>query len=367
MRVLVTGSNGFIGKNLIVHLDEIETYEILTFSRDNSIEELSGLVKQADTVIHLAGENRPTDNSAFKAANEGLTQVLCDEIQATNRHVPLIFVSSTQAGNGTLYGESKRSAELAVERLELETGNPIFIYRLPGVFGKWCKPNYNSVVATFCYNMANGLPIQINDNSKELVLVYIDDVVKEFMDVIQYQDKKKNLKVHPEYKIKLGELASQIESFSNCRTSLVVERVGNGLIHALYSTYISYLSPEKFSYLLPTFKDDRGIFSEMLKTKDSGQFSIFTAYPGVTRGGHYHHSKSEKFLVVKGVARFRFRHIISKDTFEIITNGDDLSVVDTVPGWIHDITNIGDSELTVMLWANEIFNRNSSDTITCEI
>jgi UDP-2-acetamido-2,6-beta-L-arabino-hexul-4-ose reductase len=367
MHVLVTGSNGFIGKNLIVHLNEIGTHEVLTFSRDNLIGELTELVKQADAVIHLAGENRPADDSEFKVVNEELTQLLCEEIRSTGRHIPMVFVSSTQAGNGTLYGESKRSAELAVERLELETGSPIFIYRLPGVFGKWCKPNYNSVVATFCYNIANDLPIQIDDASKELTLVYIDDVVKEFIDVIQYQDKKEGFKVHPEYKIKLGELANKIESFNNCRTSLVVEKVGSGLIHALYSTYISYLPPENFSYLLPVFKDNRGIFSEIIKTKDSGQFSFFTAYPGVTRGGHYHHSKSEKFLIVKGVARFRFRHIISNETFEIIANGDELRVVDTVPGWIHDITNIGDNELIVMLWANEIFDKNSPDTIACEV
>jgi len=367
VRILVTGSNGFIGKNLIVHLNEIGTHEVLTFSRDNLISDLSELVAQADAIIHLAGENRPADDSKFKLVNDGLTQLLCEEIRSTDRHIPMIFASSAQSGNGTLYGESKRSAELAVERLKLETGSPVFIYRLPGVFGKWCKPNYNSVVATFCYNIANDLPIRIDNPFKELTLVYIDDVVKEFIDVIQHQHEKEDFKVHPEYKVKLGELADKIKSFDNCRTSLVVEKVGGGLIHALYSTYISYLTPEVFSYLLPVFRDNRGVFSEIIKTKDSGQFSFFTAHPGVTRGGHYHHSKSEKFLIIKGEARFRFRHVISNEVFEIVVSEDEFRIVDTVPGWAHDVTNIGDGELVVMLWANEVFDKNNPDTIACEV
>ncbi len=367
MHVLVTGSNGFIGQNLIVSLNEIEMCEVLTFSRDNLIGELSELVKQADVIIHLAGENRPTDDSAFKAVNEELTQSLCDEIRSTGRNIPIVLASSTQAEYENPYGKSKRVAELAIERLALETGNSVFIYRLPGVFGKWCKPNYNSVVATFCFNMAHDLPIRIDDPSIELTLVYIDDVVKEFIGVIQCQDKRNIPSVRPEYKIKLGELASQIKSFKNCRTSLVSERVGSGLTRVLYSTYVSYLFPEQFSYSLPVYKDERGMFAEMLKTIDSGQFSFFTAHSGVTRGSHYHHSKTEKFLVVKGIARFRFRHIISNETCEIITNGNELRVVDTVPGWIHDITNVGNDELIVMLWANEIFDKDNPDTITCEV
>ena len=368
MRVLVTGSNGFIGQNLIVHLNELEIYDVLTFSRENSIVELKELVHQADTIIHLAAENRPEDISAFKIVNTDLTQLLCDEVRSSGRLIPIVFASSIQADSEKPYGQSKLNAELIFKKLTIETGNPIFIYRLPGVFGKWCRPNYNSVVATFCHNIANGIPIQINEPSKELTLVYIDDVVIEFINAINRHDNcHTNLSINPEYKISLGELALQINNYRNCRTSLVSEQVGSGLNRALYSTYTSYFSPDNFSYSVPSYSDHRGHFVEMLKTKNNGQFSFFTAHPGVTRGGHYHHSKTEKFMVINGSARFRFRHVINNETYEIVTNGNESIIVDTVPGWTHDVTNIGDDDLIVMLWANEIFNRDNPDTIVSEV
>jgi len=367
MRVLVTGACGFIGKNLTIHLGQDDQFSVLSFGRKNSLDELGVLIEQSDAVIHLAGENRPKDVSVFDEVNAGLTQSLCDAIRTTGQKIPLVLASSTQAGLDNPYGQSKRSAEAIVEALGKETGNPVYIYRLPGVFGKWCKPNYNSVVATFCHNIAQDLPIQVNDPMTSIRLVYVDDVVTEFVKVIQQSGNGASTpSVSPVYTIALGELAEQIKAFKNCRESLKSEQVGTGLVRALYSTYVSYLKPDQFSYPLPKYGDERGVFVEMLKTKGSGQFSFFTALPGVTRGGHYHHTKTEKFLVIKGMARFCFRHIITGETYELLTTGDEPQVVDTVPGWAHDITNMGEEEMVVILWANEIFDRDKPDTIAAK-
>jgi len=366
--VLVTGANGFIGKNLIVSLNAEEGFSVLKYSRENSVDELSKLVEQADVVVHLAGENRHKDPTVFDEVNAGLTQMLCSAISKAGRNIPMLLASSIQSVQDNPYGRSKRAAEEAVEKLAIETGGTVYIYRLPGVFGKWCKPNYNSVVATFCHNIANDLPIQIYDESAELGLVYIDDVVEEFMSIIKKTPEGvSNPEIKPLYRITLGELAEQIKAFKNCRENLVSEAVGQGLVRALYSTYVSYLRPEQFSYSLLRHRDKRGIFVEMLKTKESGQFSFFTIHPDVTRGGHYHNSKTEKFLVLKGSSRFRFRHIVTHETYEIFTNGDESIVVDTVPGWTHNITNVGDEEMIVMIWASEIFDHNAPDTIAAEI
>ena len=367
MNVLVTGSNGFIGKNLIIHLNELGV-NTTTYTRENSIQDLLDLIKESDFIVHLAGENRPVDEKDFNTVNVGLTASICESVRSTGKQIPILLASSMQATFDNAYGKSKLDAELIVKRLESDTGNPVYICRLPGVFGKWCNPNYNSVVATFCHNISHNLPIQVNDPSFELGLVYIDDVVEEFVKIIQgQQDNKKELSIQPEYKIKLGELATQIKIFRESRNSLVSERVGDGLIRKLYSTYVSYLSPEQFVYSIPSYGDDRGMFAEMLKTKDSGQFSFFTAKPEVTRGCHYHHSKTEKFLVIQGEARFGFRHIVSNETHEITTSANKLKIVETVPGWSHDITNIGTEEMIVMLWANEIFDPDNPDTIAYKV
>ena len=364
MRVLVTGASGFIGKNLIVHLNEYEDFSVLPFLRHNTDGELQGMVDQADVIVHLAGENRPQDLSAFESVNIGLTQLLCDAIRRVGRNIPLVLASSTQADQDNPYGKSKLGAEQVVEELANQTGNAVYIYRLPNVFGKWSKPNYNSVVATFCHNIMHDLPIQVDNASTRMQLVHVDDVIAEFLQAIQQTSQGVSRpKVQPEYSITLGEIADQIKAFKDCQSLMISGPVGKGLVRALYSTYLSYLEPAQFSSLLPKHRDKRGVFVEMLKTKDSGQFSFFTAYPGITRGGHYHHTKAEKFVVVKGQARFRFRHIITDETYEIIASDEEPQVVETVPGWIHDITNIGDDEMVVMLWANEIFDHNSPDTI----
>jgi len=367
MRVLVTGSNGFIGKNLIIRLNELDI-QVLTYTRESSTQNLEELIKDTDFIVHLAGENRPKDEKDFDVVNAGLTMSICDALRSLGENTPIILASSTQAVFNNAYGKSKLDAEASVKMLEVDAGCPVYVYRLPGVFGKWCKPNYNSVVATFCHNISHDLPVQVNNPDFELSLVYIDDVVEEFVKIIQgAKDDKKELSVQPEYKIKLGDLSDQIKIFREGRDSLISERVGSGIVRKLYSTYLSYLSPAQFAYSIPSYGDERGMFAEMLKTKDSGQFSFFTAKPGVTRGGHYHHSKTEKFLVVQGRAKFGFRNVATDETHEIITTSKELKIVETVPGWSHDITNIGTEEIIVMLWANEIFDPDNPDTIAHKV
>jgi UDP-2-acetamido-2,6-beta-L-arabino-hexul-4-ose reductase len=368
MKVLVTGANGFIGKNLVMRLREGAGIEVLTFIRGQDDASLHSLLAQADAVVHLAGENRPNDVEEFRKVNADLTQLLCQSLKALGKKIPFLLASSIQAEQDNPYGSSKLAAEHAVGELAEINGNPVAIYRLPGVFGKWCKPNYNSVVATFCYNKARNLPVIINDASAEVKLVYIDDVIDSFL--AQLSTPWTGLlrpTICPEYIISLGALSNQIDAFKNCRDNLVSERVGVGFIRALYATYVSFLPVERFAYKIPSHGDERGIFVEMLKTPDAGQFSFFTAHPGITRGGHYHHTKTEKFLVIKGHARFGFRHMISNEEYQIETHGDEPQIVETVPGWTHDIKNIGDDEMIVMLWANEIFDRTKPDTFSCPL
>jgi UDP-2-acetamido-2,6-beta-L-arabino-hexul-4-ose reductase len=371
-RILVTGANGFIGKNLVVRLNELSNITVSTFVRGDDMARLPQLVAQADAVVHLAGENRPADEAAFSEVNAGLTATLCDTIQqaclTTGRHVPLVLASSTQAERDNPYGRSKLAAEQALHALAQATDNPCVVFRLPGVFGKWCKPNYNSVVATFCHNLARDLPIQINDPTASVRLVYVDDVVAGLLAALEAAPPGcTQASVEPQYSITLGELAAQLRAFADCRTTLMSERVGTGLVRALYATYVSYLPNEKFSYEVPQHADPRGVFVEMLKTPDSGQFSYFTAHPGITRGGHYHHTKTEKFLVIKGEALFRFRHMLSDEQVALRTSGTKPQVVDTIPGWSHDITNVGDDEMVVMLWANENFDRQKPDTVASKV
>jgi len=367
MRVLVTGSDGFIGKNLIVRLNELDI-EYQTYTRKNSTQDLSRILKKVDCIFHLAGENRASDEKDFGLVNAGLTLSISEAMRDLDRKIPIVLASSTQAALENPYGKSKLEAEIILKKLQSDMGNHVYIYRLPGVFGKWCKPNYNSVVATFCFNISHGLPIQINDSSSELKLVYIDDVVEKFVSIIHGKvDNNKVLTIHPEYTITVGELEKQIKLFHNSRKSLISERVGRGLIRKLYSTYVSFFSPLHFSYPLKSYDDERGTFAEILKTKDSGQFSFFTAESGETRGGHYHNSKTEKFIVVKGKARFSFRNIVTNETHDIFVSDRKLEVIETIPGWSHDISNIGKSKMVVILWANEIYDHNNSDTIPFKV
>lgn len=375
MKVLITGSKGFIGKNLQLHLAERKNVRVMCFTRDEDVSRLPALLYDVDFVFHLAGVNRPLDPAEFVSGNTDLTQALCKAVanlvETTGKKVPVVYTSSTQAAHENAYGNSKRAAEDALLELQRIHGVPVHVFRLPNVFGKWCKPNYNSVVATFCHNLSHDLPIKINDSTTQLNLVYIDDVINRFIQIMdgseRVVDKDGFEIIYPQYKITLGDLAHQLQAFKDSRANLITERVGTGFVRALYSTYVSYLPPNSFSYPVPLHGDARGVFVEMLKTPDCGQFSYFSAYPGVTRGGHYHHSKTEKFLVIKGVARFKFRNMHTDEEFQLVSNGLVPTVVETIPGWTHDVTNIGDEELVVMLWANEIFDRTHPDTYACRL
>jgi UDP-2-acetamido-2,6-beta-L-arabino-hexul-4-ose reductase len=362
MKILVTGANGFIGKNLCIRAIELN-HSVVSFTRTNSRSDLSSMLAGVDAVIHLAGINRPKNETEFTIGNADLTQSLCDAIKQLPAKPLLILASSTQASQDNAYGRSKLAAEQEVRSLAQLQGVRSFIYRLPNVFGKWCKPNYNSVVATFCHNIAQDLPIQINDPAKVLDLVYVDDVVNMFLALLDTDTATLDQAVQPQYSCTLGALASHLQAFKASRSTGVTEPVGTGFVRALYSTYISYLKSEQFSYPLIKHADPRGEFVEMLKTKDSGQFSYFTAFPGITRGGHYHHTKTEKFLVIRGTALFKFRHMVTNERFEQTTSGESPVIVETIPGWTHDITNVGNTEMIVMLWANEIFDRQKPDTI----
>lgn len=368
MKVLVTGTDGFIGKNLRVALGERSGTKVLPITRASSPHDLQSAAAHADAVIHLAGVNRPQDPAEFATGNADFTAALCDALATTGRAIPVAFASSIQAERNNPYGVSKCQAEAHLAAYGARTGASVALYRLANVFGKWSRPNYNSAVATFCHNLARGLPIRIDNTDAPVQLVYVDDVVAEFVRFLAEPGQGvRQAAAGPVYATTVGELARQIEAFKDVRSTLVTERVGTGLVRALYATYVSFLPPEAFSYEVPKYGDARGVFVEMLKTPDCGQFSFFTAHPGITRGGHYHHTKTEKFLVIKGRARYRFRHLLTDETFEVVSHGDEPLVVESIPGWAHDITNTGDDELVVMLWANEIFDRQKPDTVASRI
>lgn len=375
MKVLITGANGFVGRNLLLHLRERCDVQVVCYTREQHVTQLPEMLNGVDFVFHLAGVNRPQDPQEFSAGNTDLTRDLCLAVagvaRVTGRPIPILYTSSTQAAQDNAYGRSKREAEEVLAKTGHGSLVPVHVFRLPNVFGKWCRPNYNSVVATFCHNIARNLPIQVNDPKATLTLVYIDDVIEHFVQLMDGAAPMAGLdgfvSVQPQYAITVGELARMIRAFRDSRGSLVTERVGAGLVRALYATYVSYLPVEEFSYDVPQHEDSRGVFVEMLKTPDCGQFSFFTAHPGVTRGGHYHHSKTEKFLVVKGRALFRFRHMQTGQVHELQTSGDRPQIVETVPGWTHDITCTGSEEVVVMLWANEIFDRDRPDTYDCPL
>ncbi len=366
MKVVVTGARGFIGRNLVLRLAE-RGETVFEIGSDASGAELDAALRQADLVFHLAGVNRPPCDDAYETGNVGFTRSLCERLAATGRRPPVVFSSSTQAALDNAYGRSKRAAEDLLLELA-EDGWPVRIFRLPNVFGKWARPNYNSAVATFCHNIARGLDITVRDPAAPLNLIHVDDVCEAFLaQMDQPLAGGAFAEAAPVYPTTVGEVADLIRRFRSSRETMVTERVGTGLVRALYSTYLSYLEPADFAYDVPRHGDPRGVFVEMLKTPDCGQFSYFTAGPGVTRGQHYHHTKTEKFMVLSGRARFGFRHILSGETFHLETEGGQGRIVETIPGWTHDITNVGDQEMVVMLWANEIFDRARPDTIAMKV
>jgi UDP-2-acetamido-2,6-beta-L-arabino-hexul-4-ose reductase len=375
MKVLVTGSEGFIGKNLLLFLAERPDIQVVRYSRQNSVAQLPDLLRRVDFVFHLAGVNRPKDPREFITGNRDLTWALCSaacEIAETaGKKIPLLVTSSIQAGGDTPYGLSKRAAEEAAFAARRSHGVPVHVFRLPNIFGKWCHPNYNSAIATFCHNIARGLPIEIRDPDAAVSLIYVDDLIKRFIQLMDgatsAEDEHGYETVTPQYSATVGVIAKLIYNFKDSRETLTTETVGTGLVRALYSTYTSYLPTGSFTYAIPQHVDPRGAFVEILKTRDSGQFSYFSAHPGVTRGSHYHHSKTEKFLVVKGRARFKFRHMHTGEVYELITSSEKAEIVETAPGWAHDVTNIGAEEMIVFLWANEVLDHANPDTFACPL
>ena len=375
MKVLITGANGFLGRNLQLHLAGRGDVSAVCFTREHRADQLASMLQGVDCVFHLAGVNRPQDPVEFAVGNAALTRELChalvDEVGQSGKRIPVIFTSSVQADLENLYGESKRDAENALFDMERSHGIDVHVFRLPNVFGKWSRPNSKSVVSTFCHNIARDFPMRINDPAAAVTLVYVDDVIERFIQIMDGADAAVDAHgfatLTPQYTTTVGELAHMVRSFKDSRMTLVTERVGCGFSRALYATYMSYLPPESFTYSVPKHGDARGVFVELLKTPDCGQFSFFTAHPGITRGGHYHHTKTEKFLVIKGRARFKFRHMQTGATHELETSEETAEIVETVPGWTHDITNVGSVEMLVLLWANEVFDRTRPDTYDCPL
>lgn len=363
-KIVVTGANGFVGKNLILRLAEAGHKDVLGITRSTDDTELEEALAAADVVFHLAGANRPPTPDDFHTINVGLTEKIARIVERAGASPLIVFASSTKAADDNEYGRSKRNAEDILLGLAERTQATVVPQRLPNIFGKWAKPNYNSAVATFCYNVSRQLPITVSDPATPLSLIYIDDLIDQWLGWIGAPPPVSGF-VEPAsvYHTTVGEVADTIRGFAADRQTALIDSVGIGLTRALYATYVASLPTDSFAYPLKAHVDPRGSFSEMLRTRTSGQFSYFTAHPGVTRGGHYHHTKTEKFLVVSGKARFRFRHVLTDETHELDTSSETPVVVETIPGWAHDITNIGESEMVVLLWANEIFLPDRPDTI----
>lgn len=365
--VVITGANGFVGKNLALRLADAGYADVRTIDRHCTKIKAAALVRGAEVIIHLAGSNRPEDPSEFMAVNRDFTQSLATMIREAGTQPLVIYASSIQAENPSEYGKSKHAAEDVLLKLS-EGGAAIALYRLPNIFGKWCRPNYNSAIATFCHNIAHGFEIKINDPAAPLSLIYVDDLIDQWLALIESEYGGAGF-IEPEtvYQTTVGEIAAMIVSFHQGRARHEIADVGIGLVRALYATYVAALPETAFSYPLVVHTDPRGSFAEMLKTGASGQFSFFTAHPGVTRGGHYHHTKTEKFLIVHGEALFRFRHMLSGATHEIRTSAANPVVVQTIPGWAHDVTNVGNDLMVSMLWANEVFDPARPDTIGSKV
>lgn len=364
MKILVTGSQGFIGKNLITELHNRGFDELYSCNRDTSSEELQQYLSDCDFVFHLAGINRPDNPEEFMEGNCNFTSMLLHGLKEQKNHVPVLMTSSVQTELNTPYGISKRAGEKALFAYGQETGSRILLYRLPNVFGKWCRPNYNSVIATFCHNIAHDLEIRIDNADTVMTLVYIDDVVEEFIRGLEGKENRigEICQVTAAYTVTLGKLAQLIRSFKESRQTLIVPNMGNDLEKKLYSTYLSYLPVEKFSYLLRMNEDTRGSFTEFIKTPERGQISVNITKPGITKGNHWHHTKNEKFLVVHGKACIQFRKIDSTQVFEYHVSGDRMEVVDIPTGYVHNIINEGEDELVTVIWANEPYNRDHPDT-----
>nr|WP_309098430.1 capsular polysaccharide biosynthesis protein CapF [Fredinandcohnia onubensis] len=369
MNILVTGAKGFLGKNLIAELRNKGYNDIFEFTRESDPSLLETYTKECNFVFHLAGVNRPQDENEFMEGNFGFTSQLLELLKKNDNKAPVLITSSIQAEKDNPYGKSKKAGEDLLFNYYKENDVKVYVYRLPNLFGKWSKPNYNTVVATYCHNIARGLDIQINNLDAELNLCYIDDVLEEFLRALEgnptLQD---NYCVVPvTHSIKLGELADLIKSFKDSRINLSIPNMEEALTKKLYSTYLSFLPEDQFSYDLKMHCDYRGSFTEFMRTPERGQVSVNVSKPGITKGNHWHHTKNEKFIVVSGEGLIRFRKINSEEIIEYRVSGEKLQVVDIPTGYTHSIVNVGESDLVTVMWANECFDPEKPDTYFLEV
>lgn len=369
MNILVTGAKGFIGKNLIAELKNCGINQIFEYSRDSDPSLLEKYAKECDFVFHLAGVNRPQNEKDFLEGNAHFTSQLLDLLTNYENKAPIVVTSSTQAELDNPYGKSKKAMEKLLLQYQQQTDVPVYMYRLPNVFGKWSKPNYNSVVATFCYNIARDLAIQVNTPDTELNLCYIDDVLEEMLRaLVGTPTEQGEFCVIPiTHHIELGTLATLIKSFKDSRTNLSIVNMDDPLTKKLYSTYLSFLPVDQFSYDLKMNLDNRGSFTEFIRTPNQGQVSVNVSKPGITKGNHWHHTKNEKFLVVSGEGLIRFRKLDSNDIIEYRVSGEKLQVVDIPTGYTHSIVNVGETDLVTVMWANECFDPVKPDTYYMEV
>lgn len=369
-KVLVTGAKGFIGKNLVLELKNRKTFEIFECDVDTTEEQLAQFAKECEFVFHLAGVNRPQRTEEFMEGNYGFTTKLLEILQKNGNRSPILMSSSIQAKLDNDYGKSKKAGEDYILDYGSKNSIATYVFRLPNVYGKWCRPNYNSAIATFCNNIARGLEIKVNDRSTLLTVVYIDDVVNAFIDAtdgIVARDDDGYCKVSIEDKITLGEIVDTLYSFKDSRKTLSVANMNRGVIKKLYSTYLSYLPEDEFAYDLRMNADARGSFTEFLRTDGQGQVSINISKPHIVKGNHWHHTKNEKFLVVKGTGVIRFRKIGTDKVIEYPVSGDKLQVVDIPCGYTHNIENVGDDDMVTVMWANEPFDKDRPDTFYEEV
>ncbi|QFK73372.1 capsular polysaccharide biosynthesis protein CapF [Pradoshia sp. D12] len=368
MNILVTGAKGFIGRNLVIELKNCGYTNIFEVDRDTDVQIFETYCEQADFVFHLAGVNRPMDISEFREGNYGFTSTLLETLRKYQNTCPVMMSSSIQARLSNPYGESKKAGEDILFDYAKETGAEVKIYRFPNVFGKWCRPNYNSAIATFCYNISRDLPITVNDPKVELELVYIDDVVEELIYALTEGTKNGQFyEVPVKHKELLGTIVHLIQTFKRSRDERLVPDLGNPFVKKLYSTYLSYLPEDQFAYPLKMNIDERGSFTEFIKTPDRGQVSINISKPGITKGNHWHHTKNEKFLVVSGEGVIRFRKIDTDDVIEYFVDGNKLEVIDIPVGYTHNIENLGTTDMVTVMWANELFDPEHPDTYFVEV
>ncbi len=364
MDVTITGATGFVGRNLTSWLAAGREHRVLRFDRDDGWPALAAGLDQAEFVFHLAGVNRPEHDREYVAGNAELTEQICDHLLRRGRPVTLLLSSSIQAALDNPYGRSKAAAESIVAAYARQSGATVFIYRLANIFGKWCRPNYNSVVATFCHNIARDLPITLSDPSRMLTLAYVDDVIRHFVGELAVFDEDGVIhrSVKPTTQVTLGELARQILEFRTSRNTLRMPDFNDPFMGKLYATYLSYLPEDEFAYGLAPKRDARGCLAEFVKLPAFGQVFVSRTSPGVTRGNHYHHTKTEKFLVLEGEAIVRFRQLDSEDVIEYHVAGTDIRVVDIPPGYTHSLENTGAGDLVTLFWASEIFDPAQPDT-----